>query len=77
MKYIKYQYACGETVFEKKFAWSEEAEAIAKAEAINGEYTIEDDGKPEETPNQPTDIDARIAALEEQLAAAKILLGVE
>lgn len=27
--------------------WSEANEAIAKAEAYNGEYTIEDDGKPE------------------------------
>lgn len=27
--------------------WSEATEAIAKAEAHNGEYTIEDDGKPE------------------------------
>lgn len=30
----------------------------------------------QQTPQQPTDAD-RIAALEEQLAAAKILLGVE
>lgn len=30
----------------------------------------------QQTPTQPTDAD-RIAALEEQLAAAKILLGVE
>ena len=27
--------------------WSETNEKIAKAEAYNGEYTIEDDGKPE------------------------------
>lgn len=27
--------------------WSEANEKIAKAEAYNGEYTIEDDGKPE------------------------------
>lgn len=27
--------------------WSEGNETIAKAEAYNGEYTIEDDGKPE------------------------------
>ena len=75
MKYIKYRFPCGESVFEKAIAWSEEAETIAKAEAINGEYTIEDDGQ--EEPHQPSDVDARIAALEEQLAAAKILLGVE
>lgn len=27
--------------------WSEENEEIAKREAYNGEYTIEDDGQPE------------------------------
>lgn len=29
--------------------WSEANETIAKAEAYNGEYTIEDDGEPEPT----------------------------
>ena len=32
--------------------WSAEAEEIAKREAYNGEYTIEDDGEPE--PVNPT-----------------------
>lgn len=77
MKYIKYDFACGASVFSKKIPWSEKAEAIARAEAVNGNYTIEDDGKPEPTPVAPEDVSARIAALEEQLAAAKILLGVE
>ena len=36
-----------ETVFlEKTMTWSEANEEIAKREAYNGEYTIEDDGKP-------------------------------
>lgn len=30
--------------------WNEANEEIAKAEAFNGEYTIEDDGQPEVTP---------------------------
>ena len=30
-----------------KMSWSEANEEIAKAEAYNGEYTIEDDGLPE------------------------------
>lgn len=32
---------------DKSVTWSEANEAIAKAEAYNGEYTIEDDGEPE------------------------------
>ena len=31
----------------KAMQWSEEAEEAAKREAVNGEYTIEDDGLPE------------------------------
>ena len=45
--------------------WNEANEEIAKKEAYNGEYTIEDDGQPEpevsQTPEQ------RIAELEEAL----------
>ena len=54
---------------------NENGRALAEREAYNGEYTIIDNGMPEETA-RPTDAE-RIAALEEQLAAAKILLGVE
>ena len=45
--------------------WNEANEEIAKREAHNGEYTIEDDGV-EET-HEPTDKE-RIAELEEALA---------
>lgn len=45
--------------------WNEANEEIAKREARNGEYTIEDDGV-EET-HEPTDAE-RIAELEEALA---------
>ena len=34
--------------------WNEANEEIAKAEAYNGQYTIEDDGRPEPTPVNPT-----------------------
>ena len=54
--------------------WSTANEEIAKRESYNGEYEIVDDGEPEPE-NVPTS-DERIAALEEELAAAKILLGV-
>lgn len=52
--------------------WNEANEEIAKREAYNGEYTIEDDGQPEPEV-QPTDAE-RIAELEEALAM--LLSGV-
>ena len=58
-----------------KEPYAEGKEEYIKSVAINGEYTIEDDGMPEE-PVKPTDTE-RIAALEEELKVAKILLGVE
>lgn len=77
MKVIKYQFlSCEinhgteenpdiEQVFiGKTMQWSEEMEEIAKQEAYDGEYTIEDDGQEEQqTPEQ------RIAELEEALNA--------
>lgn len=36
-----------EVLFPVKMGWNEANEEIAKKEAHNGEYTIEDDGKPE------------------------------
>lgn len=47
---------CSETVFEANLT-------IARAEAYNGEYTIEDDGQPEPE-TQPTQ-EERLAELEE------------
>lgn len=35
--------------------WNEANEELAKREAYNGEYTIEDDGEPEPTQEQTTD----------------------
>lgn len=71
MKIIKYQ-LCTEVnhgteeqpKIEQMFSgvsnrWSEANEAIAKAEAYNGEYTIEDDGKPEPAPTQLDRIEAQ------------------
>lgn len=40
--------------------WSEANEKIAKAEAYNGEYTIEDDGKPEPAPTQFDRIESQV-----------------
>ena len=39
--------------------WSAANEQIAKAEAYNGEYIIEDDGKPEPAPTQLDRIEAQ------------------
>lgn len=50
---------------EVKIGWNEINEEIAKAEADNGKYTIEDDGQPEPEA-EPTDAE-RIAELEEAL----------
>lgn len=50
MKYLKYNLLQGMTEdgkpiwIEKKISWSDANEAIAKAEAYNGIYSIEDDG---------------------------------
>lgn len=82
MKIIKYKFLSAEAnhgtedepaiepiYLEKSMGWSEANEAIAAAEAYNGEYTIEDDGQPEP---EPTDAE-RIAQLE---ATINALLGV-
>lgn len=58
MKIIKYDF-CGNT---KTMSWSEANEEIAKREAVNGEYTIEDDGQPESI-DEPT-AEERLSALE-------------
>lgn len=70
MKWINYKYLSNEsaeimdavpTFFEKSVAWSEKNEEIAKKEAYNGEYTIEDDTQEEFA--EPT-TEERLDALE-------------
>lgn len=56
---------------DKSMTYSEANEAIAKREAYNGEYTIEDDGQPEPVA-EPT-AEERLAALE---SAMLEMLGV-
>lgn len=51
MKIIKYKF--GNSNVDVTATWNEINEEIAKKEAYNGEYTIEDDGQPEpETPSE-------------------------
>ena len=45
-----------QTFSDVMLGWSESNEEIAKREAYNGEYTIEDDGEPEHT-QEPTQLD--------------------
>lgn len=51
---------------EVTMGWNEANEEIAKREAYNGEYTIEDDGQPEPSPTT----EQRVSDLEEQLVQA-------
>lgn len=53
MKILKYK--LGEAQIGITMTWSEANEEIAKAEAYNGEYTIEDDGQPEPVAEPTTD----------------------
>lgn len=74
MKVIKYQ-ICTKVDEEEilsgvTLSWNEMNEEIAKREAYNGEYTVEDDGEPEPEAT-PED---RIAELEEALSL--LLSGV-
>ena len=41
-------------------SWSESNEEIAKREAYNGEYTIEDDGQPEPEPTEQEQLRADV-----------------
>ena len=57
MKILKYNLCTeGEILFPVEMGWNEANEEIAKKEAYNGEYTIEDDGQPDEV-NVPTQLD--------------------
>lgn len=72
MKKIKYEFLqCTKedgavVTITKQIMWNEANEEIAKREAYNGEYTIEDDGQPEPETNAQTQ-EERIAELEEAL----------
>lgn len=63
MKRINYLYNLEDCLYQKSLPYSVEAEEIAKAEANDGKYTIEDDGlpDPEDTPTQLDIIEAQVA----------------
>ena len=56
--------------------WNEVNEEIAKREAYNGEYTIEDDGQPEPEP-EPTQLDRVEAQAVYTAMMTDTLLGEE
>ena len=79
MKIIKYKFLSAEinhgteeepkiepVLLEKRMGWSEANEEIAKAEAYNGEYTIEDDDQGEQ--ETPITLENRVDALETDTA---------
>lgn len=79
MKVIKYKFlSCEvnhgteenpdiEQIFlDKSMGWNEANEEIARREAYNGEYTIEDDGQEENSP-EPT-LEDRVGTLETDTA---------
>ena len=55
MKIIKYKMQSGEDLLDVTIGYNEPSLEIAKAEAYNGEYTIEDDGMPEPVREATTD----------------------
>lgn len=59
---------------EKSMGWSEANEEIARREAYNGEYTIEDDGVPE--PEPEPDLESRVVTLEEDSSDMKQALNM-
>lgn len=71
MKIIEYEFCTNEkdnTLLFVKIPWSESAEELAKQEAYNGKYTIEDDGvEAEPTPGE------RLEALEN--AVLEMIIG--
>lgn len=85
MKVIKYQLcteinhgAENEPNIEQVFSavtlgWSTANETIAKAEAYNGEYTVEDDGEPEPEPT----VDERVKKLETENGKLKSQLQMQ
>lgn len=50
--------------------WSKDNEEVAKCEAYNGEYIIEDDGQPD-----PTETPTQLDRIEAQVAYNSIMLG--
>lgn len=56
MKILKYNLCTEEEIlFPVEMGWNKANEEIAKREAHNGEYTIEDDGQPEPKTEVSTD----------------------
>lgn len=57
-------------ILNKSLVWNEANEEIAKREAYNGEYTIEDDGQ--EEISEPTELDV----LDARLTYVEMMTGI-
>lgn len=71
MKKIKYRFQSTEgeqTLTEKSLGYSEANVEIARQEAYNGVYTIEDDGQPD-----PEDVPSQLDTIEAQLAYTALM----
>lgn len=75
MKIIKYAF----NGYAVEMPWSEDNEEIAKAEAYNGEYTIEDDGCEKTTEQKITELKAQLSATDYKVIKCSEcqLLGIE
>ena len=84
MKLIKYQFLSAEInhgteenpnmeqiFLDKIMSWNEANEEIAKKEAYNGEYIIEDDGQPD-----PAEIPTELDVLDARLTYVEIMTGI-
>ena len=75
MKNIKYNLCTilpdgSEVLNGVEMPWSEANEAIAKAEAKDGKYTVTDDGKPD-----PADIPSQLDQIEAQVTYTAMMTG--
>lgn len=69
MKRIKYRFlSADETIMEKSLDYAEANVEIARQEAYNSEYTIEDDGQPD-----PADAPSQLDAIEAQVTYTAIM----
>lgn len=79
-KIISYKFkSAGDVLFEKSMGWSEANEEIAKKEAFNGEYIIEDDGVKKTKQEQIAELKAKLSATDYKVIKCSEcqLLGME
>lgn len=71
MKKILYKFQSGESLLDVSIPYSEGNLAIAQREAVDGKYTVEDDGK-EATPKAQDDAEAMLIDHEYRLTLLEL-----